>query len=151
MCACKEPNINGTFGYSWDGRTTGKYPVNPPDIGQNDSLIFDEPGRCGGIDSHAHHYRVVFDGYTFYLVISGAETIRVRLANGKAVVAALQQLDSNGRYWLLNAISHTAIDYDFKGYETANKLWQRAAVEKRIRTRKIRNSDKVRVWVENSI
>ena len=59
MCCCAKPNVNGEPGYSWDGKSISTRPVDPPMLEDGDVLLFDEPGRCGGMDSHCHHYRLV--------------------------------------------------------------------------------------------
>lgn len=61
MCCCAKPNVNGELGYSWDGKNVSTRPVAAPTITDRDTLLFDEPGRCGGMDSHCHHYRLVKD------------------------------------------------------------------------------------------
>lgn len=51
MCCCDQPNVNGTPGYKWQPRDKPMTrQVNPPDIQDGDTLLFDEPGRCGGTD-----------------------------------------------------------------------------------------------------
>lgn len=59
MCMCGKPTLNGQPGYSWNGARPGIYPINPPDLREGDELLYDEPGRCGGLDSHSYHLRVV--------------------------------------------------------------------------------------------
>jgi hypothetical protein len=44
---------------SWDGKNVGTREVDAPALLDGDVLLFDEPGRCGGLDSHCYHYRVV--------------------------------------------------------------------------------------------
>jgi hypothetical protein len=60
MCCCGTPVVNGEPGYKWQfNDTPGVRPVNAPSLNDNDQLLRDEPGRCGGLDSHSHHYRLV--------------------------------------------------------------------------------------------
>lgn len=121
MCCCVEPTINGQMGYKWQpGDTPMVLPVNPPDTGDK-CVVFDEPGRCGGVDSHCHHYRIAGTGHSavLYCRNGGGDTV-IRLSNAPTVVDALDELDSNGRYWLLNAMYHAAQDAASKAAENAN-------------------------------
>jgi len=149
MCCCDHPNINGHFGYSWDGKSTGVYPVHPPDLKEGDMLLHDEPGRCGGLDSHSYHYRVVmarFGGLYLY-VRHGAGQEYIRLSTEKTLRDRLAAMDSDTRYWILGAIYHASCDADTNSRNTTNGIWQQAAAEKRIKTKKQRGSASVRVWI----
>lgn len=147
MCCCGKPTINGEPGYRWNDPSGpgGIRPVNPPDVVEGETILFDEPGRCGGIDSHSHHYRVVRGSL---LVRHGGGDERVRLSNTNAVITALSGLDSNGRYWLLNAIYQAHHDGGRDAMVKERETWRKAAASKRIRTRKQRGSDSVKVWIE---
>jgi len=60
MCCCERPNINGTLGYRWQPfDAPGIRLADPPELAESETLLYDEPGRCGGIDNHCHHFRVV--------------------------------------------------------------------------------------------
>lgn len=147
MCCCEKPTINGEPGYRWQPTDRPSvYPVNPPDLKDVDTLLYDEPGRCGGQDSHSFHYRVVSAGYL--LVRHGAGDERIYISNHKAVAAALGSLDSNGRYWLLNAIYHAQDDAGREGRAAENGVWAKAAAEGRVKIRKVRGKSMVTVWIE---
>jgi hypothetical protein len=90
MCMCAEPNINGQPGYSWDGKHIGTREVDPPELADGDVLLCDEPGRCGGLDSHCHHYRVVQHyGSVELLVRHGGGQERIRLSNARGIAMHL--------------------------------------------------------------
>jgi hypothetical protein len=146
MCCCGKPTVNGEPGYSWDGKTIGAYPPNPPSLDDGDILIHDEPGRCGGIDSHSHHFRVVIgrQGGFALLVRHGGGDERIDLGQRHGV-NALMQLDSNARYWLLQCLYHVLSDSMRTAANERETLWRKAAAEKRIKTRKTRGG--VRVWI----
>src|SRR5690349_19548495 len=60
MCCCDSPNVNGTPGYKWQPRDEPRIrPIDPPHLRDGDVLLFDEPGRCGGLDGHSYHFRLV--------------------------------------------------------------------------------------------
>lgn len=141
-------------GYSWDGRTTGIYPVAPPALKDRDVLLFDEPGRCGGMDSHSHHYRIVTDCGLALLVAHGGGEERMRLSlpsvrdgqgGGAAILAAL---DSNARYWILNAIYHAHSDGKHEGETKAREQYVSAFIAGRLRKRKSPGRNYHRVWIE---
>lgn len=153
MCCCGKPNINGTSGYSWDGKSLGVYPVSAPETDEKDTVLFDEPGRCGGVDSHSHHYRIVTRyGSLALLVRHGGGTVAIQhLSNAKALREIMESLDSNGRYWIMNAIYHAQSNAAREAKERESGKWQTAAAEKRIKTRKYRGSDVVRVWIADKL
>src|SRR6266567_8637784 len=104
MCCCGKPNVNGEpNAYSWDGKRFMTYPPNPPALETGDELLHDEPGRCGGTDSHSHHLRIVKQQYggLAILVRHGGGTERIALGHRNYILGAMHDLDSNGRYWLM--------------------------------------------------
>lgn len=150
MCCCGKPVVNGEPGYRWSpGEEAHVRPVNAPDVGPHDTLIYDEPGRCGGLDSHSHHYRVVLSFATTYLLVRhGSGDERVPLNYSNTLKEPLSQLDSNARYWLLNTIYHVHAEAGRRGRETEAEKWRKAAAEKRIKTRKQPRQNSVKVWIE---
>ena len=150
MCCCGKPVINGEFGYKWQpADAPAVRPVAPPDVGEHELLLFDEPGRCGGIDSHCHHYRVIrLSGSYDLLVRHGAGQERVHLSNSQAIVTTLATLDTNARYWILNALYHAYADGKQAGSTKQDSYWHKAAAQKRIKTRQLPNGRGVRVWIE---
>jgi len=138
MCCCGTPNINGQFGYSWDGKNQSTHPINPPELLDGESLIFDEPGRCGGLDSHSHHYRVIARsmGLLVLAVRHGAGDDRVRLSCARTLLRPLAALDSTSRYWMLNAIYHAHADARRDARDEESARWRSAAVDKRIKIRR---------------
>jgi|SRR5215216_5426319 len=147
MCCCGKPVINGEQGYKWNiNDDPSVRPVNPPSLKDTDLLLRDEPGRCGGIDSHCHHYRLVkSSGSLMLLVRHGGGDERLRLSG--PLESMLDHLDSTDCYWALNAIYHAYSDGKRAGSEKTADNWRRAAAEKRIKTRKARGSQTVRVWI----
>jgi hypothetical protein len=118
-------------------------------MNEGDELLADEPGRCGhGLDSHSYHFRLVkHHGGFFLLVKHGAGCERMRFGYQFSVDAVLA-LDSDTRYSLLSDIYH-AISYTRQDAVLAEAhRWRRAAAEKRIRVRKVRGSDAVKVTIQ---
>lgn len=145
MCFCGTPTVNGQ-------PSKDPWRVNPPELKDSDTLLFDEPGRCGGIDSHAYHFRVVANSpggrWCDLLVRHGGGDERMRISNAPAVVNGLESMDSNGRYWMLHAIYHAHSDAFRLGRDLEAQSWRQAAAEKRIKVRKVRGQSAVRVSVE---
>lgn len=149
MCCCGTQNINGTPGYSWDGKSFGTYPTMPPTLTEGDTLLFDEPGRCGGIDSHSHHYRVVKNCGFFLLFRHGGGEGRIRLSNPRAL--NFEAMDSNTRYWIMNAIFHAQNDARREGLSEASQEYRQAFAEGRLKKRKMPKSSGVKVWIEPKV
>ncbi len=151
MCMCGRPTLNGDPGYSWNGESPHTYPINPPALQDGDELLYDEPGRCGGLDSHSYHLRVVrrrFGGFVLLIRHGGGDEC-VSLGSTHMALDALDALDSNARYWLLLRFYHVQSDAAHEATQRANTLWRTAAAEKRIKTRKVRNGNAVKVWIED--
>jgi hypothetical protein len=147
MCCCAKPNVNGEPGYSWDGENIGVREPSAPELQEGDTLLFDEPGRCGGLDSHCHHYRLVKDGSRTSLLVrhgGGEERVRVCLPRG----FSLEGTDSNTRYWLLNAIYHAHAEGKRAGLDSESSRWRTAFADGRLKKRKMPGRDAVKVWIE---
>lgn len=156
MCCCGKPTINGERGaFSWDGKTFMTLKPNPPELKDGDDLLYDEPGRCGGCDSHCHHVRLVKRKGSYELLVRNGcgdhratlpHLFRLAVSSG-----ALDAMDSNSRYWLLLSI-HVAIEDSARdAAEEIRLIWTKAAAEKRIKTRKRRGRDEVTVWIHAPI
>lgn len=152
MCCCGKPTINGEPGaYSWDGKSFNTRQPAPPDLAEGDKLVYDEPGRCGGVDSHAFHFRLVKEDLGSYclLVRHGAGDERIRLG-GRPGIKAFDSLDSDGRYWLLQMLYHVQQSSASNAREATDNKWRQAAADKRIKTRKNRGRGTVKVWIEEN-
>ncbi len=150
MCCCGKPTVNGESGYKWNqpDAAPSVYPVNPPPLEDGDELLFDEPGRCGGTDSHAYHYRMVKHCGLYLLVRHGGGDRRIYLSSNAALVQTLNGLDSAARYWILSAIYHAHHDGARDARESESETWRTAAAEKRIKTRKLPARGVCKVWIE---
>lgn len=134
MCMCERPNINGKHGYRWNESTlAGVHPVNPPALRPGDEILYDEPGRCGGLDSHSYHFRVVKRyGRPELLVRHGGGDECIPLGS-RPGLAALEWQDSDGRYWLLQMIYHSVTDIRRAAVDAERSRWALAAVQNRIK------------------
>lgn len=154
MCCCDQPNVNGQPGYKWQpSHAPSVRPVSAPDLAEGDTLLIDEPGRCGGIDSHSHHYRLVRAKFGMALLVrhgGGDQRIDLSHGNQKAVIAGLLALDSTARYWILNSLFYADMDAKLRTAGEVELKWRAAASEKRIKTRKRRgvHNKSVDVWIE---
>lgn len=153
MCCCGKPTINGEPGvYSWDGKHFNTRQPSPPTLLDGDTLLYDEPGRCGGIDAHSHHFQIVkgrFSGRTLLVCHGGGEE-RIGLGcTFDLFFPAIATLDSNARYWLMHALYSAHADAERSASQERDQVWQKAAAEKRIKVRKLRGRNAVRVSIEN--
>jgi hypothetical protein len=104
------------------------------------------------MDSHCHHYRVVSRAGGLYLLVRhGGGDERVHVSSQSTLLGVLASLDSTPRYWILNAIYHAYSAGNREGSDEANGRWREAAREKRIKVRKVRGSDAVKVSIEPRI
>jgi hypothetical protein len=151
MCCCGKPNVNGTVGaYSWDGRTFSTRKPSPPDLQDGDTLVYDEPGRCGGLDCHSHHFRLVKGTYGHAIIVrhgGGDERIGVG-CTARLFLPSLESLDSNGRYWFMHAMYSMHESAAESATAKTAQRWSNAAATGRIKTRKMRGSSMVKVWIE---
>jgi hypothetical protein len=147
MCCCGQPVINGHYGYKWQPNdTAGIRPPYPPEIDEGDVLLYDGPGRCGGVDAHSHHYRLVKRYSSTYLLVQhggGKKEICLHTNSFREILFALS---AEQIYWFCHTLYYAHSDGKQQGSEQTRQYWQSAAIEKRIKTRKLR--DRVKLWVE---
>jgi len=151
MCMCSKPNVNGQYGYQWNSQdAVGVFPVNPPEVERGDEILIDEPGRCGhGIDSHCLHVRVVKNSSRYYMLTNTRSGTNRLSLNGLVCVPLLASMDSDSRYWMLQMIHYTTQREAMRAEQEERRFWRQAAAENRIKTRKVRNENRVNVWVLN--
>lgn len=142
MCCCGQPIINGQPGYKWQPNDAPRIrPIDPPALGEYDTLLYDEPGRCGGIDAHCHHYRVVKMFSSMYLLVQhGCGSERIPLHLPKSTMQILESLDTHTRYWLLHSLYYAYHDGVANGSAQTQQYWHSAAIEKRIKLRRRRGT-----------
>ena len=151
MCCCGKPTINGMVNaYSWDGHTFSTRAPNPPPLLDGDVLLYDEPGRCGGIDAHSHHFRLVKAGGEVALLVrhGGGDEALALGCTGRLALPAFDGLDTNARYWLLHAIYSAHSNGADAAASRRDAFWRKAAAQKRIVVRKVRGRDAVEISVE---
>lgn len=150
MCCCEKPTINGEHGYKWQPKDEPSVrEPHPPTLRNGDTLLYDEPGRCGGLDSHCHHYRIVLSRSSAMdlLVRHGGGEERISLCTKSTLLSNLECMSSTARYWVANAVYHAYRDGKKSGLEESDSRWRLAAAERRIKVRKIRGSNLVKVSI----
>ncbi|NBU11515.1 MAG: hypothetical protein EBS84_21340 [Proteobacteria bacterium] len=83
----------------------------------------------------------------YLLVRHGGGDERIELFHRKVLGPVLDTLDSTARYWMLHAIYSAHSDGGKKARDKESHYWRTAAAEKRIKVRKIRGRDAMRVEV----
>lgn len=149
MCCCERPNVNGQPGYRWQPNDAPRIrPPSPPALNEYEHVLFDLPGRCGGIDSHCHHF-IITSSHDLLVKHGGGEE-RIRISNSKSVIGALQAASSIGlaehnAYWIAHAIYQAYSSGRVYGADRERGTWSQAAVEKRIKVRRRKNSVRVEI------
>jgi len=151
MCCCGKPIINGEDGYSWDGKSFSVRKPFYPELEEGDTLVKDLPGRCGGIDSHSFDFRLVrVPIYGLQLLVHhGGGSERINLHAYKPSGSIIEALSDSDCYWLMQTLYHVQSDAARDAQSKEAHRWQKAAACKRIKTRKQRGGDSIRVWIEN--
>lgn len=152
MCTHAQPTVNndGPGGYGLAFRAPALLP--------DDALLFDLPGRCrpqvngkGSTDYHSHHLRLVARGSMFVLLVrhGGGEEAH-ELGYGHTRIRELVALlpDDDARYLMLYALYRASGESAARARAAEADLWRGAAARDRIRTRKMRGRDEVKVWIE---
>jgi len=85
---------------------------------------------------HANYYLLVRHG-------GGDE----RIPLFKPEVDAMKGLDSTSCYWIMGAIYHANAEGKRNARQAADLQWRTAAAEKRIKTRKLRGAEGIKVWI----
>lgn len=149
MCCCGKAVINGEEGYSWDGKSFSIRKPWYPELQEGDDLIRDLPGRCGGVDSHSHDFRLVRRKITGLdlLVRHGGGEDRVSL-HAYGAEAFIESMSESDCYWMMRALYDVQRDSARKAQDIEAHRWRKAAASKRIKTRKQRGTDAVKVWIE---
>jgi hypothetical protein len=147
------PSLTDPENYSYQQRDW-----RAPSIAAEDTVMFDEPGRVLGargsaVDCRSHYFRVVkpqFGQYTLKVKHGGGEE-SWPLGFDSRIIDGLAQMDSDNRFRLLWTIMDGHHNTARQTTEKINAGWQRAAAEKRIKTRKLPGQNRVRVWIEPAI
>jgi len=150
MCYCKTHHVNGTPGqYSWDGKTFGTYPVDPPKLPEEDhTVVMSAAGRCvKGLDSHSYHVTITeYDGGRFCVGCrNGSGDSWFDIPRGKHLVAALKTLDDESRYFAMLALWQTARNASAMGHAFEERRWAHAVLDKRVKVRKRRGTRRVEI------
>ena len=151
MCCCPKPSINGEpNAYSWDGKSLSTRAPVFAALKDSDELLYELPGRCGGMDSHCHDLRVVKNHGSYALLVhNGSGDHRLSLGRGRDIIEVIDALaDDAARYWFLIRFNHLLNDAVWAAKEERDAVWRKAAAEKRIKTRKLPGKGLVKVWVE---
>lgn len=133
-----------------DERNWGAEPWRAPKPAEGETVIYSEHGRV--LDNtcyRSHWFMLIREAYGGYAVLvrHGAGEERVRIWS-KRIVAALEHVDSDARYYLLHTIFTTWKQGREQGYSAAALEHKQAMAEGRLKCRKVRGRDEVKVWIE---
>lgn len=138
MCMCKKPNLNGTIGYSWDGRQEIIHPLGPPLLNEGE-IIYDEPGRCGyGVDCHSHHFTLSKSCGNYYLsCMHGSGEDVIFISNpGTLILGNWETMDSDTRYHTFFMIHKVHQEGCRASSAKTRTEWASAFLDNRLKKRK---------------
>lgn len=137
----------------------GAEPWRAPTLGKDDVALFSEHGRVihpkagrTAVDFRSH-WLILVKNIIFYalLVKHGGGEERI-VINGFAIenglVPTLESADSDTRYLLLYALYSTHQKATRLSAEKTASLYRKAFAEGRLKKRKQRNSETVKVWID---
>jgi hypothetical protein len=108
------------------------------------------PHECNGIDYRSHHFRVVRNRVSCYLLVKhGGGQERVRLDHSPTRVSQFfEPLDSTERYLLMHLLYSVHEDAKSNSERNTAGMYKQAFAEGRLKRRKRRGSNAVKVWIE---
>ena len=134
-----------------------------PIVPEGHIVLFTEPGRVLDQKSKGGNYDVCYRAYSYRVTADrpdGLATVTLRVKHGGGeeslrlcyakdpIVTALGALSSDDRYFMLHALREQASNAAKDAQQRVDRTWRQAAADKRIRTRKVRNENQVKVWIE---
>lgn len=115
------------------------------------NVLLEEKGRViGEVDYNCYTLKLVRDmGFYHLYVTHGAGEEKISLIHVKEqVIKNILNMEPDTRFLTLFAFYDIAKSEFQKGFNKAEITYQRAAAEGRLKTRKVRGKNRVRVWVE---
>lgn len=125
-----------------------------------ETILFDEPGRVLDLKAEGGKYNVDYRSHSFRVFASevGSITLAVKHGGGQErwhvgsenapLLHALARLSSDERYFTLYAIMEAHTRSAQMGYARACGEYESAFIEGRLKKRKERGKNQVRVWIE---
>jgi hypothetical protein len=116
------------------------------------NILLEEKGRViGEVDYNSFTLKLVRDmGFYHLYVIHGAGEEKISLIHVKEqVIKTILNMEPDTRFLTLFAFYDIAKNEFQKGFNEAEVTYQRAAAEGRLKTRKVRGENRVKVWVED--
>lgn len=119
-----------------------------PSVPDGCEVLYDEPGRVlFDVCYRAYHFRVVAKyGLHTLLVRHGGGDESIPLASD--FVRALAMMDSDARFLTLYALMDTAHKAARNAESRTADAFRKAFAQGRLKKRKVRGTDAVRVWIE---
>ena len=135
-----------------DPRTTFTDSWRAPSVPDGHIIVFDEPGRILGHTDFSSHYFRCTRGEASSLTLrvkhgAGEQSVDLGYAY-RGVEQALAKLGSDDRYRLLYALYVAHRDSAEQTRRTTVREYQIAFAEGRLKKRKLRGRNDVKVWVE---
>jgi len=117
-------------------------------------VVFEQKGRViNGTDFSSFTLKIVKDFNSYVLKVShggGTEKFHLFFDRYEPVIQALKTMDADTSFLTVFAFYDLCKSNFEKGFNVAESTYQRAAAEGRLKTRKVRGENRVKVWVEES-
>ena len=130
-----------------------------PEVPETDTLLLSEPGRVLDNKSEGGTFNTCFRAYGFTVAKGPYGTYQVRRQSGlgvqtmrigKEAVTALGMLDSDARFFMLYTLFEVAREASNAAHDTTERQYRAAFADGRLRKRKQRGQDAVKVWIESA-
>jgi hypothetical protein len=131
----------------------GANPLRQPAEGELDTVLFSEHGRIiGKIDYRSHWYKLVKPKYGEMALLvkhgGGEERLPLGHCNGDAIARICGILSPDDRYLLLSSFLHIDHESRSKSRRETAAEYQKAFADGKLKKRKVRGADAVKVWIE---
>lgn len=131
------------------GDDYGRDPWRAPDNG-DDKVVIELPGRVVGNTCHRSHYLRVCESGTVFVRHGGGEESFSLGYDAHVLIGVLERATDDEQYLIIRRIYETrSADKRAAATETQAKVFK-AFIEGRLKKRKERGSEKVKVWIEDA-
>lgn len=124
-----------------------------PKVSETDTVIFSEHGRIAfNIDYRSHWFTLVKQQFGGHVLLvshgAGEEAIQLPRCRFEQVVDVLAGLSSDLRYLMLHQLFNIHRDGRTLGRVGVECIYKKAFADGRLKKRKVRGANKVKVWIE---
>lgn len=131
-------------------------PARAPKVHETDTVIFSEHGRIAfNLDYRSHWFILVKQQFAGHALLvshgAGEEQIQLPRCRFEHVIDVLSGLNSDLRYLMMYQLFDIHKEGRTLGREAVEFLYKKAFAHGRLKKRKIRGANKVKIWIEPEI